>query len=400
MKTRLLLNAACIAAALTFSSYADAADPYVVGVTGDLSGPSAGTYKPLAEGIRVFFEAQNAKGGINGHPVELLTRDNRSDPNQVVADLNYFDSQKAVANVLISPSGTLGAYIRQNKSAGIPTFYVNACYPPATPPQADANFFCPGISVLTDDYAIVELIKQIMKEKGPGKDTFKLGIVTTDIPGARGAAEKIIKPYAEKQDLEVEVAVLPVMSSDATSVARGFIDRKVDAVVSWTISKHMIAGAEALTKLGWTGKYLLLTSLPGVMDQLAVLKNPNIYALDHFALVTDDKPVMNDLRAAVANQTFDFPLDDLRMGYRSAMVLAAGLQKCGWPCDREKLRTLLQDFRVDDQKLVDLNLDPVIFSQTNHTSPQKTYRVYNWSPEKNAVVYSGLSNKQDERDWK
>lgn len=378
------------------SAHAQTAEPYVIGVTGDLSGASAGTYKPLAEGVRVYFEGLNAKGGINGHPVQLLTRDNRSDPNQVVGDLNFFESQKAVAIVLTAPSGTLGAYVRQNKASQVPTFYVNACYPPATPPEPDRNFFCPGISTLTDSFAIVEVIKELMK----GKEKFKLGIVTTDIPGARGAAEKIIKPFAEKQGLEVEIAVLPVASSDATSVARGFIDRKVDAVLSWTISKHMVAGAEALSKLGWGGKYLLVSSLPGVMDQLAVLKNPNIHALDHFALATDDKPVMRDFRAAVTNQSFDFPLDDLRMGYRTSMVLAAALETCGWPCSRDKLRDLLQTLKVDDPKLIDLNLDPVVFSQSNHTSPSKTYRVYNWSSERGAIVDSGITNRQSERDWK
>lgn len=400
MKATIVSILAAMAASVAGTASASAADPYIIGITGDLSGTSSGTYKPLAEGVRLYFEALNAKGGIDGHPVQLLTRDNRSDPNEVVGDLSFFDSQKTVANVLTAPSGTLGAYVRQNKTAQIPTFYVNACYPPATPPQPDANFFCPGISTLADTFAFIETIRTLMKEGEGGKDKFKLGIVTTDIPGARAAAEKIMKPYAEKLGLEVEVAVMPVTSSDATSIARSFMDKGIDAVVSWTISKHMVAGAEALTKLGWKGKYLLATILPGTMDQLQALKNPNIYGLDHFALVADGTPVMQDLRAAVTNQSFDFPLDDLRMGYRSSMVLSAALQRCGWPCDRDKLRDVLQHLNDDDPKLVQLNLDPVVFSPTNHTSPEKHYRVYHWAADKNAVVDAGVRTQQTERDWK
>jgi ABC-type branched-subunit amino acid transport system substrate-binding protein len=381
-------------AALT--SPAGAADPYVVGLTGDLSGPSAGTYKPLAEGARIFIDALNARGGINGHPIKLVTRDSRSDPNQVVADLNYFDAEKALAIAFVSPSGTLGAYVRQNKASQIPTVYINACYPPATPPQPDPNFFCPGVSTLTDALTFIDLVQQQM-----GSEKIKLGFVTTDIPGARGAAEKIMKPRAESKGMEVvDVAVMPVAASDATAIARSMMDRGVNAVVSYTISKHMLAGAEALAKLGWRGKYFLFTGLPGTFEQLRQLKTENIYGLDHFSALIEDKPIHREIRAAAAKYTFDFPLDDIRFGYRSGMVLAAALARCGWPCDRAKLRTAMSTLTVDSADFVDLNLNPVIFSPTNHTSPKKSYRVFHWSTRKNEVEPVGAGLVADERDWK
>ena len=40
------------------------------------------------------------------------------------------------------------------------------------------------------------------------------------------------------------------------------------------------------------------------------------------------------------------------MGYRSGMVLAAALQKCGWPCDRDKLRTTLTTLTVDSPEFL------------------------------------------------
>lgn len=370
--------------------------PYVIGLTGDLSGPSAGTYKPLAEGARIFFDALNAKGGINGHPVKLLTRDSRGDPNQVVSDLNYFDGEKVSGVLFTSPSGTLGAYIRQNQTAKLPTIYINACYPPSTPPQPDPNFFCPGISTLTDALTFVDLAQQMA-----GSEKVKLGFVTTDIPGARGAAERIMKPRAESKGMEVvEVAVMPLASSDATAIARGFMEKGVNTVISYTISKHMLAGAEALARLGWKGKYYLFTGLPGTFEQLRQLKTENIYGLDHFSALGEGKPVHKEILAAAAQERFDFPVDDVRMGYRSAMVLAAGLQKCGWPCDSEKLRGVLTTLTVDSTDFQDLNLNPNIFSATNHTSPKKTYRVFQWSNAKNDIVAADVALSAEERDWK
>lgn len=375
---------------------AQTSEPYVIGLTGDLSGPSAGTYKPLAEGARIYFDALNAKGGINGHPVKLLTRDSRGDPNQVVSDLNYFDGEKVSGVIFTSPSGTLGAYIRQNQTSKLPTVYVNACYPPATPPQPDPNFFCPGISTLTDALTFIDLAKQMA-----GSEKIKLAFVTTDIPGARGAAERIMKPRAEAQGMEVaEVAVMPLASSDATAIARGFMEKGVNTVISYTISKHMLAGAEALARLGWKGKYYLFTGLPGTFEQLRQLKTENIYGLDHFSALGEGKPIHKQILDASAKEKFDFPVDDVRMGYRSAMVLAAALQKCGWPCDRDKLRATMTTLTVDSPDFVDLNLNPNVFSATNHTSPKKTYRVFHWSDAKKDIVAADIALSADERDWK
>ncbi len=386
-----------LAALLAFvAGPAGAADPYVIGLTGDFSGGAAGTYKPLAEGARVYFDALNAKGGINGHPVKLLTRDSRSDPNQVVTDLNFFDAEKVTGVAFVSPSGTLGAYIKQNKVSQVPTLYINACYPPSTPPQPDPNFFCAGISTLTDALTFVDVVKRNM-----GSEKIKLGFVTTDIPGARGAAERIMKPHAEKAGMEVvDVAVMPVASSDATAIARSLMDKGANAVISYTISSHMLAGAEALTRLGWKGKYFLFTGLPGTFNQLRQLKSENIYGLDHFSALVEDKPIHREMRAAAAKHGFGFPVDDIRFGYRSGMVLAAALTKCGWPCDRAKLRGTLATLTVDSRDFVDLNVNPSIFTETNHTSPRKVYRVYHWSAQKGEITAVGAPFTAEERDWK
>ena len=376
--------------------HAQAPEPYLIGLTGDLSGPSAGTYKPLAEGARLYLDAINAKGGINGHPVKLLTRDSRSDPNQVVTDQNYFDGEKVAGTILVSPSGTLGAYIRQNLTSKVPTLYLNACYPPATPPQPDPNFFCPGISTLTDALTFVDLVQQMM-----GSEKIKLAFVTSDIPGARGAAERIMKPRAESKGMEVvDVAVMPVASSDATAIARSFMDKGVNTVISYTISKHMLAGAEALAKLGWKGKYFLFTGLPGTFEQLRQLKSESIYGLDHFSSMNEDKPIHKEIKAAASKEKLEFPLDDIRMGYRTGMVMGAALQKCGWPCDKDKLREIMTTLTVDGADFVDLNLNPNTFSATNHVSPKKVYRVYQWSEQKKDIVPVGAGLTADERDWK
>lgn len=372
-----------------------AADPHLIGLTGDLTGPSAGLYKPLAEGVRIYVESVNAAGGVNGSQIKLISRDNRGDPNQLVSDLTFFESEKVSAVILVSPSGTLGAFSRQNQKAQIPTIYVNACYPPAVPPKPDPNFFCPGIGVVADANAMIEKVKNHVGER-----KVRVGLITTDIPGARGVAEKLFKPKAESLGMEVvQIAVLPVDSSDATGVARDFMDKKIDVAISYTITKHMLAGAEALLSLGWRGEYFLTTALPGTFEQLRNFKAENIYGFDQFSIINENKPVHQAIRAAASRHGFGFPIDEARMGYRAGMVLGQALKNCATPCTRDLLRASLTNLTVDDEAMRDLNLGPVVFSSSVHTSPTKTFRLYHWSNRAGAVVPVGKDLTVKEMDW-
>jgi len=56
---------------------AAAADAYVLGLTGDMTGRDSANSGAAADGIRIYFERLNAKGGINGRKVEVLMRDNQ-----------------------------------------------------------------------------------------------------------------------------------------------------------------------------------------------------------------------------------------------------------------------------------------------------------------------------------
>lgn len=68
-KFTLSAGAAALAWSAIVGSTALAADSYVVGLSGDFSGPAAGTYKPLAEGVRIYVEHLNAAGGIKGKKI-------------------------------------------------------------------------------------------------------------------------------------------------------------------------------------------------------------------------------------------------------------------------------------------------------------------------------------------
>jgi len=49
--------------------------PIKIGAVHDLTGPTSDVGTPYAEGLKAYVEWANANGGINGHPIELLSAD-------------------------------------------------------------------------------------------------------------------------------------------------------------------------------------------------------------------------------------------------------------------------------------------------------------------------------------
>lgn len=76
---RTLLAAGC-AVAMTRAARAAAPPPVRIGQCLPLTGPLGPVVRPIAEGQKMKLDAVNARGGIHGAHVELLTRDDAADP--------------------------------------------------------------------------------------------------------------------------------------------------------------------------------------------------------------------------------------------------------------------------------------------------------------------------------
>src|SRR5438552_13828923 len=71
-------------ALLTVPLVAEAKKPIKVGMPMPLSGPPALFGDPATKGAQMFVDEINAKGGVLGRKLELLTRDSKADANEAV----------------------------------------------------------------------------------------------------------------------------------------------------------------------------------------------------------------------------------------------------------------------------------------------------------------------------
>ncbi len=60
-------------------------EPIRIGLAINLSGDGGPAAEHIRDGVRLGVEVVNRQGGINGHPLELLVRDDRNDPEDILA---------------------------------------------------------------------------------------------------------------------------------------------------------------------------------------------------------------------------------------------------------------------------------------------------------------------------
>lgn len=61
-----------------------AGEPIVIGQVAPMSGPQGVTGRAINAGAKLYFDAVNAKGGVRGRPVTLVTRDDAQNPVETV----------------------------------------------------------------------------------------------------------------------------------------------------------------------------------------------------------------------------------------------------------------------------------------------------------------------------
>jgi branched-chain amino acid transport system substrate-binding protein len=158
------------AATLAASLGAQAADPIKIGLVTALSGQSARAGEALTRGATIAIEEINAKGGVLGRPLELVRRDDESNPAKgLIAARELIQREKVAALV-----GGLDTPV----ALAIVPFVNNAKVPFVVPWAAGTNITQNGaaenyvfrVSAMDDevDKAIVQFARKTYGTKKPG----------------------------------------------------------------------------------------------------------------------------------------------------------------------------------------------------------------------------------------
>jgi branched-chain amino acid transport system substrate-binding protein len=379
MPRYLPLVLAALACPLAPATAARAADPYRIGLSAAITGPAAGTYAPTFDAYKAYFKRVNDAGGINGHPVEIIYEDDRGEPSRAAASAKKF-AEGVSAIVVASTSATYKPFMTEAEAGKIPLIFGGGVCPKEAFPPAHPLIFCStSFGAQWDSRFAIPFIKR----QAAGKKV-KVGFVAQNIPISQGEME-FAEKLARETGLEtIPVVVVPGGSADLTPFASKLKEAGADWVLSWAPWPVEIGVFEALSRIGWSGSYLLYAHQQAQAD-LTRLKSPALLAFGGNALFTENLPVHQQIRDAVKGQT-THPADYMAEGWVSAMVLEQALARCGWPCVKDKLAQALTSVSVDTKGLRGGRIE---WTADNHYRNSTYYKVYRWDTGQNAIASVG-----------
>jgi ABC-type branched-subunit amino acid transport system substrate-binding protein len=375
------LFAAAIAATLVAPALAQ--DAYVVGVTGALTSPAAGTNAPPIEGLRLYVDRLNAAGGVNGRKIQLIVLDDGAEPSKAAANAKRLLTQDNVQLLILSSlSSTYAPVIAESKRANVPLMLMGAVCPKEVYPPAEALEFCTtAYAGGYDSRATLAFIKETAKEP------VRIGFAAMAIPLSRGEID-----YAEGEAkamgmTPVDKEVIPPPTADYTPFATKLKDANPNWIFSWAPWVTQVKTLEALRRLGWDGDYITWAHIEAE-GELARLKDGKFYVIGANSLFQDKLPIHKLIVEEAKKGNVRYPAEQMTEGWIGGLVLEAVLKGAGWPADAAKIRAAMENVKVDTQGL---RGGPIEWSKANHFRTRQYYRVYRWDPAKSAVTVA--------KDW-
>ena len=310
-----------------------AKSPIVIGYVSDLTGFASSTFADGPGGARARIAAQNAKGGVNGHPLKLVVEDDQSSPTT-----NLTASQDLVQNkhamVIIDFSAFAFGAIRYLQQQGIPV--VGAAFDgPEWGQQPYSNMFtyaAPAESPINGVYYSYTVAGKFLKSIG-GTKYAGLGYGISS-----SAQESIVATQTSAQQFGIKPCYLnqsvPFGGVDFTADVLQIKNAGCDVVNGSFVDASDVALSAAVKQAGIKAKQLYFTGY----DQ-NILDSPSARAAFDGAYVSAGinftpankatKAMLTTIKKYDTSYTGGIPDLGLYGSYLSADLAIRGLQAAG-----------------------------------------------------------------------
>jgi branched-chain amino acid transport system substrate-binding protein len=372
-----MMKSCLLAAALglSFSTFAAAQD-FVVGVSGAITGPTASTYAPTMESMRIYFDRINRMGGINGKKVRFITLDDQGEPSRAATNARRLVTQENL-NVLVGagPSATITPMIVESERGGIPLVFAGSVCPQQSYPPAKETVFCTtGFGVSYDNRAMIDFIAKQYGTK------FKIGFAAMAIPVSRTGIDIAEARAKELGMTSVGQQVIPPATADYTPFATKLLEGSPDWAFSWAPWVVQIKTFEALRRLGWKGRFMTWAHIEAENEMIR-LKDPGLVLIGANALFSENLPIHQEIAKEVEAAKIQYPFNQMGEGWVAGMVIEAALRAAGKP-DPKAINAAMKTLKVDTKGL---RGGPLEWTPDNHFRALQNYRFYAWNAEKNQM---------------
>jgi ABC-type branched-subunit amino acid transport system substrate-binding protein len=372
------------------STYAAATEePYKIGITGALTGPSAISLAPSIEGFKLYIQKVNDEGGIEGRNVRVMVEDDRAEPPRAASNVRKFVGQGVHLVINMSTSATFLATEGEAKKGNIPVIFTFISPQEADPPKPDPLFYTMGCT--NTSKTVPTIMPLIVKELSGGKPA-KFGILGVDIPLSRIGAE-YMRQRAEALGIKTMVKIIPLATVDITPVALQFIDWGADFIHHWGPGPYTTTLYDAMAKMGWKGKNIHTGEMIPFEDVRDKYKgNPNYIFNFPYVPLFENLPEHKTILSACEKYKATSINSNLILGWENGRVIAQILKRTAWPVSTEKLVAVMENLELDRRPL----MGPLKWSKKDHVGPSY-WRAYQWKgdrimPATPWFVFDPLSN--------
>jgi branched-chain amino acid transport system substrate-binding protein len=208
---------------------AAAKTPIKIGLICSCTGPLSGSVVDVPPAYKAWVASVNASGGINGHKIELITKDDASDPTTSVADVQSFVTGDHVVAIVDATTNDAAwaTYVQQQK---VPVVGMDTS---SEPYYTNPDFYPEG---QTEDSLFSGII-QAVKQAGGAGTKFALFYCAEAVQCQEGIAPL---QAAAKGAGESVVATLEVSASAPSYTAQCLAAKQAGATVIFTADAQQV----------------------------------------------------------------------------------------------------------------------------------------------------------------
>ena len=343
------------------------ADTIKIGAWMPLTGPVAASGEPEKVGGDVYFKMLNDRGGINGHKVEWITRDNAYDTQQTVQAARELIGQEKVvaivgANGTAATEATFPFVLEQSKVPIVNTYGGAENW--YTPPRAGLY----GVQTLYEDQASA-LAKWAVDDGAK-----KILVIHSD-PAAFVNVAKQVEPVAKSAASGVSVDLLSVkfQTTDYAPIVSQVKAKQPDAVITILTAPEAAAYLKEASLQGFSAPaYGYAPDAATATLTLAGKAAEGFHAVSWFKLPTDDSPEMKEYRDAMKKYAPDAPVDfSTLIGFAYAKAFAEIAKTIEGDITSESIANAYKNAKNIDTGI----MPPLTFSDKQHLGATEVQRV-------------------------
>jgi branched-chain amino acid transport system substrate-binding protein len=338
---------------------------YVVGATEDLSGPLASYGGNVQQAFNAAFKAANAKGGVNGHKVNLSIKDDKSVLTTALSNIRALLSEHAVVttgSTLSDFCTALGQIVAKAKTPEICT-NVN----PVQKYLFDMN--------PPEPMTVQPILQFGQKQSGVAKP--RLGMMVAGAGGAIAFGDAA-QAYAKSNGWTV--SDYEKTSATTVTLPTGQVSKlaasKPDIVIVEEIPSNTTSLVKDLRQDGYTGPIIAQNpDFPG----LAETKDPKFFMASATEYVSPDstgsgaKQYLTEMKSAGVTSASDLNDGQLTLDWVRAQDILAALKNCSGTCNGDSMQKALETTTISLPGVV----GKYGYSATNHVPVTAAY-IYGW----------------------